>query len=98
MGVAESNEVTVTILPEPFIASSYTFNPCPVAIPHRWEGMKNTWRIQEQPKAFVVEDGSNLLVANLTGDGTYTLMGSTEGSHAAFTKRTSVAPPPPPLL
>ena len=91
MGVAESNEVTVTILPEPFIASSYTFNPCPVAIPHRWEGMKNTWRIQEQPKAFVVEDGSNLLVANLTGNGLYTLEGRQEGCPDVFTTKIQIS-------
>ncbi len=91
MGVAESNEVTVTILPEPFVGSSYTFDPCPVAIPHRWEGMKNTWRIQEQPKAFVIEDGSNLLVANLTGNGTYTLMGSTEGCPDVFTTKVQIS-------
>ncbi len=91
MGVAESNEVTVKILPQPFIASSYSFNPCPVAIPHRWEGMKNTWRIQEDPRAYVVEDGSNLLVANLTGNGEYTLEGSMEGCPDVFTTKIQIS-------
>lgn len=53
--------------------------------------MKNTWRIQEQPKAFVIEDGSNLLVANLTGNGTYTLMGSTEGCPDVFTTKVQIS-------
>ncbi len=91
MGVAESNEVTVKILPQPFIASSYSFNPCPVAIPHRWEGMKNTWRIQEDPRAYVVEDGSDLLVANLTGNGEYTLEGSMEGCPDVFTTKIQIS-------
>ncbi|MCM1030327.1 MAG: glycine-rich protein [Oscillibacter sp.] len=90
MGVAESNQVTVIVLPEPFVASSYTFDPCPVAIPHRWTGMKNMWRIKENPNAFVVEDGSDLLVANLTGNGIYTLEGSMEGCPDVFTTKIQI--------
>ncbi len=90
MGVAESNQVTVIVLPEPFVASSYTFDPCPIAIPHRWTGMKNTWRIKENPNAFVVEDGSDLLVANLTGNGIYTLEGSMEGCPDVFTTKIQI--------
>jgi len=87
MGVAESNEVTVKVLPEPFVAFSYTFNPCPVAIPHRWGGMTNSWRIQENPDALIVEDGSNLLVNNLTSNGVYTLEAQTERCPDLFTTK-----------
>ncbi|MDE5638526.1 MAG: hypothetical protein K2I47_01810, partial [Odoribacter sp.] len=90
MGVAESNEVTVKVLPEPFIASSYTFNPCPVAIPHRWEGLKKEWKIVEKPDALIVEDGSNLLVNNLTANGVYTLEGQTERCPDVFTTQINV--------
>ena len=90
MGVAESNEVTVKVLPEPFIASSYTFNPCPVAIPHRWGGLKKEWKIVEKPDALIVEDGGNLLVNNLTANGVYTLEGQTERCPDVFTTQINV--------
>ncbi|MCM1031664.1 MAG: glycine-rich protein [Oscillibacter sp.] len=90
MGVAESNEVTVKVLPEPFVASSYTFNPCPVAIPHRWTGLQKEWRIVENPDALIVEDGSNLLVNNLTANGIYTLEAQFEKCPDIFTTQINV--------
>ncbi len=90
MGVAESNEVTVKVLPEPFVASSYTFNPCPVAIPHRWTGLQKEWRIVENPDALIVEDGSNLLVNNLTANGVYTLEAQFEKCPDIFTTQINV--------
>ena len=90
MGVAESNEVTVKVLPEPFIASSYTFNPCPVAIPHRWGGLEKKWKIVEKPDALIVEDGGNLLVNNLTANGVYTLESRFEKCPDVFTTQINV--------
>ncbi|MCM1030864.1 MAG: glycine-rich protein [Oscillibacter sp.] len=90
MGVAESNEVTVKVLPEPFVASSYTFNPCPVAIPNRWTGMKNTWKIKENPNVFIMEDGSNIWVNHLTVNGIYTLEVQTERCPDVFTTQINV--------
>ena len=73
MGVAESNEVTVKVLPEPFVASSYTFDPCPVAIPHRWEGMHYTWKMSGVPKVSFVDDGEKVYVSGIAANGNYTL-------------------------
>ncbi len=73
IGVAESNEVTVKVLPEPFIASSYTFNPCPVAIPHRWGGLERQWNIIGSSDFLISEKDNAALVSNLYKDGSYTL-------------------------
>ncbi|MCM1031433.1 MAG: glycine-rich protein, partial [Oscillibacter sp.] len=73
MGVAESNQVTVKVLPEPFMASSYTFDPCPVAIPHRWTGLKYEWNVNGFPDFLVSEENNSALVSNLYKDGKYTL-------------------------
>ncbi|MCM1030075.1 MAG: glycine-rich protein, partial [Oscillibacter sp.] len=90
MGVAESNQVTVIVLPEPFVASSYTFDPCPVAISHRWTGLQKEWRIIEDPDAFIVEDGTDLLVSNLTANGVYTLEAQIKGCPDVFTAQINV--------
>ncbi len=73
MGVAESNEVTVKVLPEPFIASSYTFNPCPVAIPHRWGGLNYTWSMSGVPGVSFVDDTKQVYVNGIATNGNYTL-------------------------
>ncbi|WP_251621556.1 glycine-rich protein [Odoribacter lunatus] len=73
MGVAESNEVMVTVLPEPFVASSYTFNPCPVAIPHRWNGLNYTWRMAGVPGVSFVDDNKQVYVNGIATNGNYTL-------------------------
>ncbi|MCM1031131.1 MAG: glycine-rich protein, partial [Oscillibacter sp.] len=90
LGVAESNEVTITILPEPFVASSYNFNPCPIAIPHQWAGMKNTWRIKENSNAFIRENGNNVWVNHLSTNGIYTLEVQTERCPDIFTTQINV--------
>uniref|UniRef100_UPI00203E205D glycine-rich protein n=1 Tax=Odoribacter lunatus TaxID=2941335 RepID=UPI00203E205D len=73
VGIAESNEVTVKVFPEPFVASSYTFNPCPVAIPHRWNGLKYEWNVVGSSDYFVSEENNTTLVSNLYKDGLYRL-------------------------
>ncbi len=73
MGVAESNEVTVIVLPEPFVASSYTFDPCPVAIPHRWGGLNYTWKMSGVPGVSFVDDNKQVYVNGIATNGNYTL-------------------------
>ena len=73
MGVAESNQVTVIVLPEPFVASSYTFDPCPVAIPHRWGGLNYTWKMSGVPGVSFVDDNKQVYVNGIATNGNYTL-------------------------
>ncbi|MCM1031742.1 MAG: glycine-rich protein, partial [Oscillibacter sp.] len=73
MGVAESNQVTVKVLPEPFVASSYTFDPCPVAIPHRWGGLNYTWKMSGVPGVSFVDDNKQVYVNGIATNGNYTL-------------------------